>query len=702
MSSEYISRTSCRGCHGVCQVLVYHDGKGKISRITGDKESTASQGYICPKGAYATELVYHKDRITKPLLRQGVRGEGKWKSISWEEATDMIADRFTKIINESGPEYLAIAQGTGRPYMEFTTKFCNDLGSPNWLSPAHNCFVPRILCSLISIGWMPLPDIYNLGGEMPKCILMLGNNGFEIGAAGDYCGRMEEKAFDNAEKTIVLDPRKTRAARKSDIHMVPRPGSEISILLAMIHTIIKEKSYDEEFVENHCYGFEKLESHIQQYTPEWAEEKSHVEATKIIEAARAFSKTKPACIIWGNGIDMSVNAFQFARATYILMAICGTLDIPGGNVDFVPLGLKGDPPAFDYTKSGLRMVAGTDKNKLMGDFPFCPGAHPPSFWQACIDGKPYKPRGIWLVGTNPMLTATRGDIIQRALRDHLEFIVGSDFFITPSLAMADLVLPASHWLEQDCIGNDLGWAVHTRKPITKIGEVRDDRDVIREVARKMGLVDEFPWDSWEDYQSWRTEPLGMSFEKFSQKDQHYSPMKFKKYKKEGFRTKSGKVELYSTIMEDCGVSPLPDYTEPPVSPISTPDIYKNYPFYFISGCKSLEFFHSEGQNLKSQRKLNPDPLVEMNPDDASQLGLKDGQWIKVSTPWGSQKFRLKKTDRMPKEIVHAQHARWYPEKEGPDFGAFESNVNLLFPHDFYDPLNGAESLKSFLCRVDAF
>ena len=266
-----VIRSSCRGCHGVCQVLVSVDENGKVAAIKGDKESPTSRGYICPKGARAADIAYHPDRILHPMLRAGDRGQGKWQKISWDEATDLIADKFRSIMSESGAEHIAIAQGTGRPYTEFTGRFCNALGSPNFVGPAHNCFVPRNICAEITQGWFPQPDIYGRGGEKPRCMMVLGSNIMETGGADGYCGGMVTGALRDAEKTIVIDPRATSAAKKSDLHLRLRPGTECALLLAMLHTIIKEEAYDAEFVERYCSGFEALRQHIAAFTSAWAE-----------------------------------------------------------------------------------------------------------------------------------------------------------------------------------------------------------------------------------------------------------------------------------------------------------------------------------------------------------------------------------------------------------------------------------------------
>lgn len=700
--SARIVKSSCRGCHGVCQVLVHMDGVGKIVKITGDKESPISRGYICSKGASAAEFLYHPDRLTRPLLRTKERGEGAWDPISWDAATDMISERFTRTIEESGPEYIAIGHGTGRPYTEFLGRFCHAMGSSNTVGPGHNCFVPRNICSGITIGWFPQPDVYGRGGVMPECMMILGSNIMQNGAADGYCGAMVRKALRGAATSIVIDPRAIPDAKAADMHLALRPGTECALLLAMIHTVIREKAHDAAFVEQYCEGFDKLSAHVKPFTPQWAEGVTRVKAEDIEKAALAFARAKPACLCWGNGVDESVNAFQVARATYILLAICGTLDVPGGMVQWVPpSAIRNKSPMVNREIGGMQFLSPAQKAKVISEYPFCPGAHPPSFWQACVTGKPYRPRAIWLVGTNPILTQTRGDLTQKALRDHMDFVVTSDFFMTPTAAVSDLVLPAAHWLEQeDIVFFHKVWCVLARKKLAQIGEARDDRAVVLEVARKMGLNEAFPWENWRSYLEWILEPSSMGLEEFMDEDILYGDMRYRKYEQEGFHTPSGKVELYSSIMANMGREPLPVYVEPPLSPVSRPDLVGDFPYILMSGCKIPPFFHSGGRQVPARRKLRPVPHVDMHPDTADASGFLQGQKVKVVTPYGAQEFFLNRDESLPVDVVHAEHAWWFPEEEGPNYGCFRSNANMLFGHEHFDPESGAEPLKCLICRVE--
>ena len=702
-NADTVVRTACRGCHGICQVLVHLDSAGRVLRVTGDPDSPTSRGYICPKARAAPEQLYHPDRIVHPMRRTGARGAGQWKAISWDEALAEMAEVFDRVRRESGPEYVALCQGTGRPYTEFTGRFIHAFGSPNFASPGHNCFLPRNIAAAITMGGFPQPDIYGHGGSMPACILQFGQNIPDTGGADGYCGGMVRRASHEAQEVIVVDPRRTSSAASANYHLQLRPGSDCALVLAMLHVIIGERLYDADFVKAYCTGFEELATHVLQYSPEWAEPITRVPAADLRSAARVFATVRPACVLWGNGIDMSANAFQTARALLLLMAITGNLDVPGGMVQWVPPpDIRVKSPMVDRSVGGEQFLTPEQKAKMIGAgrFPFGPGCHQPTFWEACATGVPYRPRAVWLVGTNPLVTATRGDIIEKALRDHLEFTVVSDFFFTPTAELADLVLPAAHWLEQDdVVYFHKIWCVLARRKVAQVGESRDDRAVILDLAHRLGLDHAFPWADWSAYLRWLLEPSGLSFEQFAEEGIRFGKMQYRKYEKQRFHTPSGRIELVSSIMAKCGRPSLPVYVEPPVSPISRPDLAKDYPLILISGCKVLPFFHSAGRQIPSLRQLHPRPLVELHPATAIRLGLAEGDYALVETPDGEARFCVHFDDRLAEDVVHVEHAWWYPERAGADHGWRESSANLLFGHEHFDPDSGAEALRGALCRV---
>ena len=701
MESKRIVRSSCRMCHGVCQVLVHLDGD-RVVKVTGDPDSPTSRGYLCPKGAASPELLYHPDRVTHPLRRTGKRGENSWERVSWEEALDEMAERLGSIKRESGPEYFAMMQGTGRPYTCFTTRFAYAFGTPNFTGVAHLCYFPRWLASLYTTGQLPVCDLYGFGGQYPACVVIWGCNITHTCASDGMCGGTVDRALRKADRVIVVDPRRIGPAETADHWLQLRPGTDGALALAMINTIIGEDLVDHDFVEEYTAGYDSLAEHVRPFTPEWAETVTRVGADDIRAAARTYATTKPACIQWGNALDMSACNFQTARSLLILRAITGNIDRPGSDVFWVPPdGVRQRSLYMNLEVPGLQFLSDEKRGRALdgGKYPLCPIVHPPAFWRSIVSGEPYRLRAMWIVGSNPLLTMTNSLEVEKALR-LLEFTVVSDFFLTPTAQLADLVLPAATWLEQDDVVNlHKIWCVLARKKVAQAGEARDDREVIIEMAGRLGLREAFPWKSFREYLDWVLEDAGVSFDDFCEKGIITGEMRYEKYRTQGFNTASGKLEIHSSALEDMGVSPLPVYREPPLSSVSAPDVALEYPLILTTGAKIRWFFHSEGRQMRSLRRASPDPLVEINPVTAKSLGISDGDRVWIETPEARVVMRAKLFDGIAPDVASAQHAWWFPEEDPPEYGWKKSSVNLLFGDTVYDPDTGSESLRSALCRV---
>jgi anaerobic selenocysteine-containing dehydrogenase len=242
-----IFKSVCRVCHGGCGALLSVKD-GRLFKIKGNPESPLSKGWMCVKGLATPEIANHPDRLKEPLRRKGKRGSNEWESVSWNEVLDEIASRVDTIRRESGPESIAIGQGTGRHHYLHVVRFANTLGTPNWYEPGlAQCFIPRVTVSNLTYGGFVVGDYY--GDTPPRCILFWGHKPLVSSADGELsiCVR---RALDKGAVGIAVDPRRSETAKKCEVWLPVRPGTDDALALAMIHVIIEEGIYDREFVEN--------------------------------------------------------------------------------------------------------------------------------------------------------------------------------------------------------------------------------------------------------------------------------------------------------------------------------------------------------------------------------------------------------------------------------------------------------------------
>jgi len=693
-SGEQVIRSNCRGCHGGCGVLV-HVKDGRIIKLEGDPEVPSNRGTMCSKGLAYLQLVYHPDRVKYPLKRSGKKGEGKWQRISWDEALDTIANKYKEIISKYGPEAIVIGQGTGRDYAETLYRFANLLGTPNVITAGHMCYVSRLGATLITCGALPVCDYDN----HPECVMVWGNNVVWT-HPDEYKAENLARVLAEGARLIVVDPRLTYLAGRADVWLQLRPGTDTALALGMANVIISEGLYDKEFVEKYTHGWDKFVERVQEYPLDKVEKITWVPAAKIKDAARLYAKTKPACIQWGVAVEQTINSTDNNRILTDLMAITGNLDAPGGNVFFKP------PPVRTLSQFGMhRELSAEQREKQLGGNTYKLAQRvalvtPKMVWDAILTGKPYPVKAVQLHGSNPVLTRANAREVYKALKQ-VDFLVVADFFLTPTAELADVVLPAATWLELTYLGGYFlrhGY-LFPRKKIVQIGECWQDQKMFNELGKRLGQKDWF--DKVEDAWDYILEPAGLTWEQAKEMPYIKGETEYRKYERKGFSTPTKKVELYSTIFEEWGYDPLPRYREIPESPISKPEMAKEYPYILTAGARCPVFFHSEHRMIPWLREIYPDPIVEIHPRTAEKHGIKDGDWVFIESPRGRIKQRAKLTAGIDPRIVAAQHGWWFPEVKTPDHGWDKSNINILTDNDpaGYDVAMGSTNLRVLLCKI---
>ncbi len=692
-----VVKSHCRMCHGGCGVLVYTKN-GSVAKIAGDPDCPINHGTLCSKGLASAQLVYHPDRLTYPVRRVGPKASGKWERISWDEALDTIAERINDYKMSYGSESIVMGYGTGRENEAVIYRFANLLGTPNVLTAGHFCYGPRIATSILTCGTNPIVDYEN----NPKCIMVWGNN-IVISNPDEYKGEPFSVALSKGAKLIAVDPRMTRIAARADVWLQLRPGTDAALALGMLNVIVNEGLYDKAFVKNHVHGWEPFVKRVNEYPLDRVEKITWVPREKIMQAARLFAATKPAGIQWGVAIEQQINCADNDRLLMALMGITGNIDVPGGQVLFQSprirnVGHFGAHRMLPDVQREKRL--GGERFRLAGNFGII---NPKCVWDAILTEKPYPVKMLFLISSNPLMTRANAGEVYRAL-EKVDFMAVSDFFITPTAELADMVLPTATWLEMDYIGDF--WKRHgyilPRRKVVQIGECRSDHEMLNDLAHRVGQGEHW-WDNFEHALDWILAPMGITWKDFKEMDYIRGERVEQKYNLKGFSTPTRKFELYSTLLENWGYDPLPQYREPLESPYSKPELCTQYPYILITGRRLPGFFHSENRQLPWLRELHRDPVVELHPDTAMKEGIREGDWVVIESPRGKVRQRAKLFEGMDPRVISAEHAWWFPEKKDPGHGWDESNINILTDNAYEncDAAMGATHIRTLLCRISA-
>lgn len=651
-----------------------------------------------------------------------------WEEITWDEAFSLIKKRYDEITEQYGRESIVVFAGTGREGGTMAPFGSRMLCTPNYCysQSGYACYVPRMAASSYLLG-AAYPEIDYAGGlpgryddpeyEIPECIVVWGKEPLASNPDGLF-GHAVIDLMRRGTRLIVVDPRKTWMSSRADYLLQLRPGTDTALAMAWLNVIISEGLYDKEFVEYWCYGFEELAERVKEMTPAKAAEITGVPEEKIVAAARMYATATPASIAWGLALDQKANGMQAGHCMIALMAICGNIDVPGGmRIGDKTMGLN--EAGFGFEEGlGKELIA-----KMIGakEYPAYCGlilnSHCDLTLRAMETDDPYPIKMGFYAGNNLLsCTSAEPERWMKAINRSMEFVVGFDTFMTPSTqATCDVFLPLATIAEREGVvqthyGSSPVTMGFMNKAVTQ-GEGMSDLELCYNLGKVLNP------HLWEKYDCVRDfiEHLRLgskySFEDISKEVVLQRYVGYRKYEtgllrrdgKPGFNTSTGRVELWSYAFQRFGEDPLPYYEEPQYSPRATPELLEQYPFVLTTGARPFAFFHSENRQIAYCRELNPDPLIEINPETARSIGVSDGQWVKVSNQFGSCVLKAKITPIVKEGVVHAQHAWWFPEQDGNApylYGTFRSNINNLVPNFHFGKLGFGAPFKCLLCNVE--
>ena len=722
------------GCHPTgCGIKTYVNSNGELVRVEGDENHPITNGRLCVRCLTIRDYVYNPDRVLYPMKRaREDRGKNKWERITWDEAYDTIAEKVKYFKDKYGAESILVMGGTGReggPMLPAYAHAC--LGTPNacYTQSGYSCYIPRVAGTTYVMG-ATYPEMDYAGGlpgryddpmfKLPELIVFWGKEPLPSNGDGLF-GHAAIDMMRRGSKLMSIDPRVNWVSTRADWHLRLRPGTDAALGMAMLNVIIEEDLYDHDFVDKWCYGFEQLAERVKEMPAEKAAEICDLDANQIREAARVYAAAKPAQIAWGLAIDQKSNGVQAGHCIMALEAITGNIDVPGGQLigdvnDGLELG-------FGWNNLGPEL-----QSKILGikEYPAYVGLVLNAQCDMVLDAleagddAKYYPFKMGVFEDTNFLAGTCAAQPKRwhdAMVKNLEWCFGIDVWMTPTIqATCEIFLPLSSTVEHDTVvythyGASPIMAGAVNKSIT-VGDCKGDCEIFYELGLRCMPIN---FEKYKDYYDFLADyrlAYKKSFEELREEVVHQKTEMCGYYKYEsgrlrpdgmpGFNTPTGRVELYSTMFRQFGEDPLPYYEEPQLSPVSTPEKMEEYPFVLTTGARTYCYFHSEGKQIPYLREMNPDPLIEINPQDALELGIADGQWVEVASPFGKCVLKAKVSQIVKPGVVHAQHGFWFPEKDPEEPSLYEvwrSNINELIPHFMVGKLGFGAPFKCLICSV---
>ncbi|HWQ77134.1 MAG TPA: molybdopterin-dependent oxidoreductase [Syntrophomonas sp.] len=725
--SEELKKVNCFMCWQECGInLRIKDGK--LIGAEGDPESLLGGGYTCERVRAIPEFHYHSDRLNYPMKRAGKRGEGKWERISWDQAMDEISEKLIKIRDQYGPEAVSLNAGTVHEPADYTGwRFANYWGTPNIFAQGKNCGSASILTEVAMYGWDSL-GANPYPGET-KTIVSWGSNHAH---SNNTKWNVTQLAMEMGATLVCVDPRYTEVAAKADLWLQIRPGTDGALGWGVINVIIEENLYDKEFVEKWCLDFDKVVERAKEYPLDKVSEITGIPARDIIEFAHLYADG-PTCQLWGVACcQIGGKASQSAsHAQKILIAITGNVDRKGGNPQ------TGPHKFLDYfdvngyrhfmNNQNVRECVTADK------FPLCSVASfrravesvqkvwdgqgygasqyflyssPRGLVDAMRYGDPYPIKALFIQGGNPLCNIPNAKNWYEAMKC-LDLSVCMDWYMTPSAAMCDYVLPAADFVERPYLMVFEGVTNSTmamKQPMEVLYERKDDYYMWKEIAKRTGMAGEWP-DTIEGLFDLFLRKTGISWQELA--DQDFSWLipdeEYQRYEKQGFGTPSGKVELLPSLFAAAGLDPMPQWEEQPQSKNRTPELAKEYPYRLLSGLRIRPWWHSQHRQLKTLRWMHPYPVVEINPETARKLNIVNGEMVYIETPLGRVRQKARVTEGIQPDVISAE-AYWYfpeqPEEEPSLFGVWETNINAIISDEFVDcDFAGDNPMRGCLCKI---
>jgi formate dehydrogenase major subunit len=630
----------CPYCGVGCQ-LTYRIRDDHIVAVEG-RTGPANENRLCVKGRFGFDYVHHPDRLTEPLIRKdGVPKHDvaidpanpftHFRKASWEEALDRAAGGLKAIRDRDGHRALAgfgSAKGSNEEAYLFQKLVRTGFGSNNVDHCTRLCHASSVAALMEGIGSGAVTAPFTAVRDADVIIII----GARPTENHPVAATFFKQAVKRGAKLIVCDPRGQVMSRHATHMLRFKPGRDVAMLNAMLHTIVEEDLYDRQYVQARTEDFEKLREHVRDYAPEKMAEICGIDATTLRTVARLYARAEAAMIFWGMGISQHTHGTDNARCLIALALTTGQVGRPGTGLH----PLRGQNNVQGASDAGLIPMVYPDYQSVAN--PQVRGKFE-TLWQTPLDDKPGltvveimdavhagQIRGMYIMGENPAMSDPDVQHAREALA-HLEHLVVQDLFLTETAKYADVVLPASAWPEKDGTVTNTNRQVQLgRTALPLPGNARQDWWIIQEIARRIGLDWHYthPRDVFAEMKEAMPSLNGITWERLEREhavtypcdaeDQPGHDIVFG----EGYPTPSGRGRLVPAAI---------------IPPAEEPDA--DYPMVLTTG-RQLEHWHTGAMTRRASvlDELEPEAVASLAPAELRRLGIAAGDSVRVTTRRG--------------------------------------------------------------------
>jgi ferredoxin-nitrate reductase len=665
-------QSACVLCSNGCGLDI-GTKNGRIVGVRGRAADAVNRGRLGPKGLHGWEANNSPDRLTRPLIRKA----GKLQNATWDEAFEVITRRTREVRDRytgSGVGFYTSGQLFLEEYYTLGMIGKAGLGTPHMDGNTRLCTATAAAALKETFGADGQPGCY-FDIDQTDCIVMVGHNMASTDTVL-WMRVLDRRRGPKPPKLIVIDPRCTATAKEADIHLAPRVGSNVALLNGILHLIIENGWVDREFIEAHTVGFDELRRTLRAYPPDRAAEISGVPVQQIEAAARVIGEAKSLVCSCLQGIYQSNQATAAAVQINNINLIRGMIGRPGCGL----LQMNGQPTSQNTRESGadgdLPAFRNWDNPKHIEELAqiwnveastiphWAPPTHAMQIFRYCETGSI---RMLWIQATNPAVSMPNLARIRKLLSNPELFVVVQDAFMTETAELADVVLPCALWGEKTGCFTNVDRTVHiSHKAVEPPGEARSDLEIFLEFARRMDFRDKdsaplIKWSTPEGaFEAWKActrgrpcDYTGLSYQKLSAADGIPWPCNHVHrdgerwpYKDLIFPTDVDYCETFGhDLITGAAISPEKYRANNPagrailkpaeyIPPSEEPD--KEYAYLLTTG-RLVHHFHTRTKTgrAKELQAAAPDEAVQIAAEDASKLGIKEGDWIRITSRRGS-------------------------------------------------------------------